>query len=87
VYAIGFGPVAPEVPEGAAAPSAEPFSRITQPLTCSNAEILYAGLAPFAVERVYQIDIRIGSTAGYQKFICTLGGGPPFNFLTLLIVP
>ena len=64
VYAIGFGPVFPEVPEGAAAPASEPFSRITQSFTCSNAEILYAGLAPFAVERVYQIDIRIGPTPG-----------------------
>jgi uncharacterized protein (TIGR03437 family) len=87
VYAIGFGPVSPEVPEGAAAPSAEPFSRITQPLTCSNAEVLYAGLAPGAVERVYQIDIRIGPTPGYQKFTCSLGGASPFVFLTLNIVP
>ena len=87
VYAIGFGPVSPEVPEGAAAPSAEPFSRITQSLTCSNAEILYAGLAPGAVERVYQIDIRIGPTPGYQKFTCSLGGADPFLFLTLDIVP
>ena len=86
VYAIGFGPVFPEVPDGAAAPSAEPFSRITQSLTCSNAEILYAGLSPGTVERVYQLDIRIGSTPGYQKFICTLGGGAPFTFLTLNIV-
>jgi uncharacterized protein (TIGR03437 family) len=86
VYAIGFGPVLPEVPDGAAAPSAEPFSRITQELTCSNAEILYAGLAPGAVERVYQIDIRIGPTPGYQKFFCNLGA-LSFTFLTLNIVP
>jgi uncharacterized protein (TIGR03437 family) len=87
VYAIGFGPVWPDVPEGAAAPSAEPFSRTTLPLTCSNAEVLYAGLAPGAVERVYQIDIRIGPVAGYQKFTCSLGGGNAFVFLTLNIVP
>jgi uncharacterized protein (TIGR03437 family) len=86
VYAIGFGPVFPEVPEGAAAPSAEPFSRITQSLTCTNAEILYAGLSPGTVERVYQLDIRIGPTPGYQKFTCSLGGAP-FLFLTLNIVP
>ncbi len=87
VYAIGFGPVSPEVPEGAAAPAAEPLSRTTSPLTCSNADILYAGLAPGTIERVYQIDIRIGPTAGYQKFTCSLGGAPAFLFLTLLIVP
>jgi uncharacterized protein (TIGR03437 family) len=87
VYAIGFGPVSPEVPDGAAAPSAEPLARTTNPLTCSNADILYAGLAPGAIERVYQIDMRIGPTAGYQKFTCSLGGAAPFIFLTLLIVP
>jgi hypothetical protein len=38
-----------------------------------------------AVERVYQIDIRIGPTAGYQKFSCSLGG-VDFLFLTLNIV-
>ena len=86
VYAVGFGPVFPEVPDGAAEPSAEPFSRITQSLTCSNAEILYAGLSPGTVERVYQLDIRIGATPGYQKFTCALGGAAPFIFLTLNIV-
>jgi uncharacterized protein (TIGR03437 family) len=87
VYAIGLGPVAPEVPDGAAAPSAEPLARITRGLVCSNAEILYAGLAPGAVERVYQIDIRIGPAPGYQQFVCTLGDSGPFIFLTLNVVP
>jgi uncharacterized protein (TIGR03437 family) len=86
VYATGFGPVFPIVPDGAAASSGEPFSRITQSLTCSNVEILYAGLAPGAVERVYQIDMRIGPTPGYQKFACSLGGSG-MVFLTLNIVP
>src|SRR5215469_2978393 len=36
VYPSGFGPVSPVVPDGAAAPSAEPLSRITQSFTCSN---------------------------------------------------
>ncbi len=85
VYAAGFGAVSPVVPDGAAAPSREPLSRITQTFNCSNAEILYAGLAPGAVERVYQIDIRIGPTPGYQKFNCNLGA-QAFTFLTLNIV-
>lgn len=85
VYATGLGPVSPEVPEGAAAPSSEPLARITQTLRCSNAGILYAGLAPGAVERVYQIDMRIGSTPGYQQFVCTLGT-LGFLFLTLNVV-
>ena len=84
IDSIGFGPVFPEVPDGAA-PSAEPFSRITQALRCSNAEILYAGLAPGAVERGYQIDIRIGPIVGYQTFRCSLGA-LDFTFLTLNIV-
>jgi uncharacterized protein (TIGR03437 family) len=87
VYAIGFGPVLPEVPDGAAAPSQEPLAHITNPFTCSNAEILYAGLAPGTIERVYQIDIRIGATAGYQQFVCKLGDAMPFVFLTLNVVP
>jgi len=82
-----LGPVSPEVPDGAAAPSAEPFSRITQSLTCSNAEILYAGLAPGTVERAYQIDLRIGPTPGYQQFKCSLGGSPLFIFLSLNVLP
>jgi hypothetical protein len=87
VYAIGFGPVSPELPYGFPAPSAEPLARITQPLTCSNAEILYAGLAPGTIERVYQIDLRIGPTHGYQQFTCKLGNSEPFIFLTLNVIP
>ena len=87
MFASGFGPVSPEVTPGAAAPAAEPLARITQTFTCSNCEILYAGLAPYAVERTYQIDMRIGPTPGYQKFVCSLGGDTPFVFLTLNVVP
>jgi uncharacterized protein (TIGR03437 family) len=87
VWASGFGPVSPEVSSGAQAPSAEPLSRIIRPLKCSNAEVLYAGLAPGAVERVYQIDLRIGPIPGYQRFTCTLSGSEPFVFLTLNVVP
>jgi uncharacterized protein (TIGR03437 family) len=86
VYATGLGPVSPEPAEGDRAPSSEPFARITKKLTCSNAEILYAGLSPGTVERVYQVDLRIGPTAGYQKFQCQLDGGQPFTFLTLNVI-
>jgi uncharacterized protein (TIGR03437 family) len=86
VYATGLGPVSPEPAEGDRAPSSEPFARITKKLTCSNAEILYAGLSPGTVERVYQVDLRIGPTAGYQKFQCQLDGGEPFTFLTLNVI-
>ncbi len=86
VFGIGLGAVSPEPPPGAAAPSSEPLARVVNALACSNAEVLYAGLAPGTVERVYQVDLRIGPVAGYQKFTCTLGGGDPFIFLTLNIV-
>jgi uncharacterized protein (TIGR03437 family) len=86
VYAAGLGPVSPEVPDGAAAPSVEPFARITQSFTCSGAEILYAGLAPGTVERIYQIDVRIGPALGYQQFKCSLGGSPLFIFLSLNVL-
>jgi uncharacterized protein (TIGR03437 family) len=87
VFALGFGPVSPEVPEGALAPAAEPYARLAQNLSCSNLEVLYAGLAPYNVQRIYQLDLRIGPKAGYQQFSCTLGGGTPFVFLTLNVVP
>jgi len=87
VFALGFGPVSPEVPEGALAPAAEPYARLAQTLNCGNLEVLYAGLAPYNVQRIYQLDLRIGRKAGYQQFSCTLGGGAPFVFLTLNVVP
>ena len=85
VVAIGLGPVMPEVPDGLPAP-AEPLAWLSQRLTCSNSEILFAGLAPGYVERVYQVDLRVGPTPGYQQFYCTLGGRQAFPFLTLNVV-
>ena len=87
VFALGFGPVSPEVPEGALAPAAEPYARLAQSLTCGNLDVLYAGLAPYSVQRVYQLDLRIGPKTGYQQFTCTLGNSQPFIFLTLNVVP
>jgi len=87
VFALGFGPVMPEVPEGALAPAAEPYARLAQSLSCGNLDVLYAGLAPYNVQRIYQLDLRIGPKVGYQQFSCTLGGGAPFVFLTLNVVP
>ncbi len=87
VFALGFGPVSPEVPEGALAPATEPYARLAQTLNCGNLEVLYAGLQPYNVQRIYQLDLRIGPKTGYQQFSCTLGGGAPFVFLTLNVVP
>lgn len=86
VYAIGLGPVSPEVPGGYAAPAAEPLARTAHALSCSGALVLYAGLAPGTVERVYQVDLRITAPPGYQKFFCTLGNSSPFLFLSLNVI-
>lgn len=86
VWAVGLGPVQPEPAPGDVAPSAEPFSRLVQPMTCANSEVLYAGLAPGWVARIYQVDLRLGSVAGYQQITCTIGGRP-IAFLTLNILP
>jgi uncharacterized protein (TIGR03437 family) len=86
VYAIGLGPVSPEVPDGHAAPAAEPLARTAHTLRCADAEVLYAGLAPGTVERVYQVDLRITAPPGYRTFSCTLGNSSPFLFLTINIV-
>jgi uncharacterized protein (TIGR03437 family) len=85
VYAIGLGPVLPEVPAGQLAPSSEPLARLAQPLVCPDADVLYAGLAPGALERVYQVDIRLNRT-GYHLFQCTSAGKPSLA-LTLNVVP
>jgi uncharacterized protein (TIGR03437 family) len=81
VFAVGLGPVTPEVPTGAAAPSSEPLSRLASPMTCTNASVLYAGLQPGTIARIYQVDLQIGTKTGYQQFSC-----PPFG-LTLNVVP
>jgi uncharacterized protein (TIGR03437 family) len=87
VFAVGLGAVTPEVPAGAAAPSTEPLSRLASPMSCTNASVLYAGLQPGTVARVYQVDLQIGTKTGYQQFSCSIGGGPAFAFLTLNVVP
>jgi hypothetical protein len=56
-------------------------------MTCTNASVLYAGLQPGTVARVYQVDLQIGTKTGYQQFPCAVGGGPSFAFLTLNVIP
>jgi uncharacterized protein (TIGR03437 family) len=72
-----------EVPPGAVAPLS-PLSRLAEPLRCTNAEVLFAGLAPGFLERVYQVDLKIGSVSGYTSFHCTIGGQSSFRFLSLV---
>lgn len=86
VFAVGLGAVTPEVPAGSAAPSSEPLARLASPMSCANATVLFAGLQPGALTRVYQVDLQIGSKTGYQQFPCTIGE-TSFAFLTLNVVP
>ncbi len=81
VFAVGLGAVSPEVPPGTLAPSTEPLARLATPMTCSDSTILYAGLQPGALERIYQVDMRLGSAKGYLKFGCSNNLG-----LTLYVV-
>jgi uncharacterized protein (TIGR03437 family) len=85
VWAVGLGAVTPEVPPGTVAPSTEPLARLASPLTCQDADVLYAGLAPGYLERVYQVDIRLNAT-GYRRFDCS-ANGKPILALTFDVVP
>ncbi len=87
VSAVGLGPVSPEVPVGTLAPSTEPLARLASPMTCTNSTVVFAGLEPGSLARIYRVDLRIGSMTGYLQFRCSLGGGSDFIFLTLYVVP
>jgi uncharacterized protein (TIGR03437 family) len=86
VWAVGLGAVVPEVVPGTIAPSAEPLARLASPMVCDNSQILYAGLAPGYLERVYQVDLKIGNVTGYTKFNCSIGS-LNFLFLSLNVLP
>jgi uncharacterized protein (TIGR03437 family) len=70
VYAIGLGATSPSVVAGAAAPSAEPLARVSQPLTvgfgtgavlfAKQVDPLYAGLTPTAAG-LYQVNVAVPS--------------------------
>lgn len=60
-YMTGLGPVDPPMKTGQPAP-ASPFSRVTTPLQCKNAEVVYAGLAPGSLG-FYQVGLRIPADA------------------------
>jgi enamine deaminase RidA (YjgF/YER057c/UK114 family) len=66
LFASGFGPVTPPVPDGTAAP-ASPLSRTVNPVTCGALgasgnmmplAVLFAGLAP-GQTGVYQLDVEL----------------------------
>ncbi len=69
IYCNGLGEVAPPVPSGAPAPSAEPLARTVNPLTVTiggiNAVVNYSGLAP-GYPDLYQVNavVPTGVAAG-----------------------
>jgi uncharacterized protein (TIGR03437 family) len=72
-YGVGFGPTAPVVPYGGAAPSEEPLARLTSPLTCKDlaapVEVFFAGAAPGLVG-MYQVDWRVPTDARSGQSRC-----------------
>jgi uncharacterized protein (TIGR03437 family) len=75
LYAIGLGAVTPAVQPGAPAPSAEPLARLTTPLQCTASTVLYAGLAPGATWRTYQVDLQLPRQSGKTRIACSIDGG------------
>ena len=85
IEAVGLGPVSPEVPPGTLAPSTEPLARLAAPMTCYDSTVLFAGLEPGSLARIYRVDLRLGSATGYLHFPCSIGSSN-FLFLTLYVV-
>jgi uncharacterized protein (TIGR03437 family) len=86
VLADNLGAVSPEVPIGDVAPT-QPLSWLAQPMVCADNDVLFAGLAPGYVERVYQVDLRLGNTTGYHQINCSISGQNSFIFLSLNVLP
>jgi uncharacterized protein (TIGR03437 family) len=74
-YGVGFGATSPAVAFGAAAPSQEPFARLTTPFTCGGVEVFYQGLAP-GLAGIYQFDFRVPASVSGGSFTlsCAQGG-------------
>jgi uncharacterized protein (TIGR03437 family) len=95
VRATGLGAVYPEVPLGFAAPAAEPLARIVQPLACispghspQTIPVLYAGLLPGSVYRIYQVILQAPSDfAGVDFIKCSLGSGPYLDWVQVQVLP
>ena len=83
-FMISLGAVSPEVQPGAPAPSSEPLARLATPLQCSNWTVLFAGLAPGATWRLYQVDLQLGSATGEVTSSCSLDGGKTWFAMSFL---
>jgi len=94
VYAIGFGPTSPSVAAGAAAPSAEPLARVSQPLSVGfgfgffATEVApdYAGLTPTAAG-LYQVNVAVpsGLVSGAVNMTVSFPNGVVSNVLPLYV--
>ena len=81
-YGVGMGPTMPSVPYGDAAPSQEPFARLSIPISCTDnpyngnrVDVLFAGLAP-RMAGIYQIDWRVPTGLAGPNFtlVCQFSG-------------
>jgi uncharacterized protein (TIGR03437 family) len=68
VYLTGLGAVSPAVQDGAAAPSKEPFSRVTAPVNvyvggALVSNVTFKGLTP-GLASLYQLNIQIPASVG-----------------------
>jgi uncharacterized protein (TIGR03437 family) len=81
LYATGLGPTQTEVAPGALAPM-QPISTTQKPTitigntTLSDADVLYSGLAPGNISALYQINVRVPTSAsnGNIPIRMTVGG-------------
>jgi uncharacterized protein (TIGR03437 family) len=93
IYAIGFGATTPAVGTGAAAPSAEPFARVTPGVSVgigvgfvrTTVDPFFAGLTP-GFSGLYQINVALPADLSAGVFDLTAGvDGAASNALPLYI--
>ena len=79
VWVTGQGPVDPPVDTGAAAPSdplSLPLARVQAQIGGTNADVLFAGMAP-GMAGVMQVNLKVPPIpAGDQPLLLTVGGIP-----------
>jgi uncharacterized protein (TIGR03437 family) len=90
IYANGLGAVTPAVPDGNAAPSAEPLARTAEPTVTLGGRpcrVLFAGLVPGLVA-LNQINIEVPTgvpTGNAVPLVISLGGVTSSDLVTIAV--